>query len=125
MRLSGLLKWIGFMTVLALVYIHIQMNIISLAYQGRNKEKTIRSLKEENGYLTYAILSLKSANNIGVKLLSKDSGMDFVDPRNIVVLDTGENTETRIASNGDRTKDRNNLFVSLLSLGAQAEAQSR
>jgi len=123
MRLSRLLKWIGFMTVLALVYIHMQMNIINLAYQGRNKEKAIRSLKEENGYLTYAILSLKSANNLGVKLLSKESGMDFVDRENIVVFKNENTGATALTS--EKPKDRNNLFVSLLSLGAQAEAQSR
>ena len=122
MKLSGLLKWIGFTTLLALVYIHMQMSIISLAYQGRNKEKTIRSLKEENGYLTYNILSLKSANNLGVKLLSKDSGMDFVDHQNIVVLNTTENSKKETAVNTDKTKA--NFMVSLLSLGEQAEAKS-
>ena len=125
MRLSRLLKWIGFMTVLALVYIHMQMNIINLAYQGRNKEKAIRSLKEENGYLTYTILSLKSANNLGVKLLSKESGMDFIDRENIVVFNTTENAGTATVAVAGKSRDRNNLFVSLLSLGAQAEAQGR
>ena len=113
------------MTVLALVYIHMQMNIINLAYQGRNKEKAIRSLKEENGYLTYTILSLKSANNLGVKLLSKESGMDFIDRENIVVFNTTENAGTATVAMAGKPRERNNLFVSLLSLGAQAEAQSR
>ena len=122
MKLSGLLKWIGFSTLLALVYIHMQMSIISLAYQGTNKEKTIRSLKEENGYLTYNILSLKSANNLGVKLLSEDSGMDFVGHQNIVVLNTSENSKKETAVTTDKTKAK--FLISLLSLGEQAEAKS-
>jgi len=117
MKLSGLLKWIGFMTVLALVYIHMQMSIINLAYQGRHKEKSIRSLKEENGYLTYSILSLKSANNLGYKLLSKDSDMDFVDSKNIVVLSKSEGPKDLDAQ---RSKEKTNLMVSLLSLNEQA-----
>jgi hypothetical protein len=121
MRLSGLLKWIGLLTVLSLVYIHMQMKIIHLAYEGKHKEKTIRSLTEENGYLTYGILSMKSVNNLGDKLLSKNSGMDFVGTENIVVFDQA----AEIAMNTDAPKERSNFVLGLLTLGSQAEARSR
>ena len=45
--------------VLALTYIHMQMQIVDLAYRGNKKEQQIKKLIEENGNTTYKILILK------------------------------------------------------------------
>ena len=84
MRLMKFSKWIFFITILSLVYIHLQMKIFTLAYQRTAKEKQIRRLIEQNGHLTHEILKLKSANNIGTKLLSDKSGMQFVDQSHVL-----------------------------------------
>jgi len=124
MRLSQLMKWIGFFTFIALIYIHMQMKIIHLAYQGKNKEKTIRTLLEDNGYLTYKILIMKSASNLGIKLLSEKSKMDFVDPNNVMFMSAPEDTTEEVAVSADlQEQDKPNSFMSILSFGAQAEAQ--
>lgn len=124
MRLSRLMKWIGFCTFIALIYIHMQMKIIHLAYQGKNKEKTIRSLSEDNGYLTYEILMMKSASNLGVKMLSEKSKMDFVDPNNVMFMSTPqEAAEEEVAAVAQHEPGKPTSFMSLLSFGAQAEAQ--
>jgi len=46
MKLGKFLKWVSIVTVLALVYIHMQMQIIGLAYEGNAKEEQIRELSE-------------------------------------------------------------------------------
>jgi hypothetical protein len=118
------MKWIGFFTLVALVYIHMQMNIISLAYQGKNKEKTIRGLSEDNGYLTYSILTLKSANNIGGRLLNEESDLKFIDPENVEFLPTSaEMTDEEIIPMARMEREKVNFFVNFLSFGAQAEAK--
>ncbi|MCK5178691.1 MAG: hypothetical protein KAR32_04110, partial [Candidatus Omnitrophica bacterium] len=66
MHLCKFLKFMGVVIVLALTYIHMQMQIVDLAYRGNNKEQQIRTLIEENGNTTYKILMLKSANHLGV-----------------------------------------------------------
>ena len=67
-------------TVIALVYIHMQMGIYGLAYEQERHTRNIRELVEKNGNATYAILRLKSANHIGEALLQKDSPLQFVSP---------------------------------------------
>jgi hypothetical protein len=123
MRLSQLLKWIGFFTLLALVYIHMQMNIIHLAYEGKLKEQNLRSLNEDSGYLTYAILSMKSSSNLGYKLLSGESGMEFVDPQNIMVVTTSSDELLGGGELNSQEKGKHSYLLSLLPFGAQAEAK--
>ncbi|HLF17316.1 MAG TPA: hypothetical protein VI749_00270 [Candidatus Omnitrophota bacterium] len=126
MRLSKLLKWIGFGTLLALVYIHMQMNIIQLAYEGKNKEVSIRHLVEENGYMTYNILTLKSANNLGHKLLAKDSGMDFVSSDNVKMLEASQGELSgEVSSPHQIAGQKSNSLVSFMSFGASAEAKGQ
>lgn len=68
----------AFITVLSLIYIHLQMNIYDLAYQAKRKEHQIQKLRDDNGVSTYHILSLKSVSHMGQKLLAQDSGMQFI-----------------------------------------------
>jgi len=76
----------SFVTALALIYIHMQMQIIDLAYQGKRKEKNITKLTEKNGTVSYNILTLKSSNNLGRKLLAENSDLQFRDKGDVVEL---------------------------------------
>lgn len=114
----------GLITVLALVYIHLQMQIIELAYRGKAKEKQIRKLIEANSNVTYTILTLKSVNNLGGKLLASKTNMQFADPKNVVQVSTSavaipKNQPINVTVQSKRA----NTLLSLLSLGAQAEAR--
>ena len=81
-----ILKYIFFFTALALVYIHMQVKIIDLAYRGKAKEQKIRQLVEENGNETYTILTLKSANHLGNKVLDQNSDLKFIDQNQVLEL---------------------------------------
>ena len=111
-------------TLLALIYIHMQMQIVALAYEGKNRQKEIVRMKEMNGMLAYHILEMKSSNNLGFKLLAEDSRLKFRDPENVVQLVTTkpiqEVQNVQVAQNNKGS----NSLLNFLSLKSQAEAQA-
>ena len=86
MQLSRFIKYMGCVTVLALIYIHMQMNIFCLAYDGRQKEQHVARLREQNGRVAGSIFELKSANSMGRKMLSQDARLKFYDENNVVQI---------------------------------------
>ena len=125
MNLSKFFKIVAALTLLALVYIHLQMQIIDLAYQGKSKEEKIKKLIEENGNLNYSILKLKSANNLGIKMFSDNSKMRFAAPQNIVKLRTKSLSQVASSKSKRNLTDKKNSLVGLLAWEDRAEARSR
>ena len=124
MRLVDLAKWIFTFTALALVYIHMQMQIIDLAYRTNVKEKQIRKLIEVNSSINSAILTLKSSNSLGIKMLADNKKMEFVGSKNIVQV-SPRSKQAVPARQTLSTPKRKNPLLSLLSVGAEAEAKTR
>ncbi|OGX38067.1 MAG: hypothetical protein A3D87_02655 [Omnitrophica WOR_2 bacterium RIFCSPHIGHO2_02_FULL_50_17] len=109
-------------TSLALVYIHLQMQIIDLAYQGEAKDRQVKEFVEKNDHAFYAISKLKSANHIGGVLLAKNSDMQFAGPGDIVqVAMPGDFTDESLSYQA-QPKRKTNLLLSLLSFTTPAEA---
>ena len=125
MQLAKFFKMMGFITVLALVYIHMQMQIIDLAYQGNKKEQTIKALIEGNGSATYKILMLKSANHLGIAMFHENSDMHFSDTDDVVKIITSEEflAESPLGRQPKLAK-RTNPLLNLLSFGLEAEAKT-
>ena len=71
-------------TIIALLYIHMQMKIFELSYNGKDKEKIIHELNDSNGALSHQILTLKSANNLGNQLLDHDNSLKFMDNERVM-----------------------------------------
>ena len=125
MQLGKFFKVMGLVVVLALSYIHMQMQMVDLAYKGNRKELTIKKLIEDNGNKTYKILMLKSANHLGVAMLDEDSDMQFADAHDIVqiaasqdvLMDESSQTRPQLAQ-------QTNPFVKFWSFGAEAEART-
>ena len=124
MKLFKFLRTMVVITLLSLVYINLQMQIFDLAYEGKRKEKEIRRLNDNNSQLTYHILTLKSANHLGDKLLTQDTPMQFLDTSRIVRLETPKSTQ-RQGKTISPSKPENTLrtLLSLFSLKSQAEAK--
>jgi len=74
------------LTGLALIYVYMQMEIVSLAYEGKKKEKQIIELNESTSVIAYKILQLKSANHLGDNLLKESSQLHFQDNQSVVEL---------------------------------------
>lgn len=125
MHLCKFLKFMGVVIVLALTYIHIQMQIVDLAYRGNNKEQQIRKLIEDNGNTTYKILMLKSAHHLGVAMLEEDSDMQFADAHDVVQIAASKELfmEDPLTEQSKLAK-RTNPLLSFLSFGVEAEAKT-
>ena len=124
MRLSRFLKFIIAGTILALIYTQMQMQIFTLAYRGKFKEKQIRKLIEENGNVTYSILTLKSSSHLGGKMLSEESVMEFAGPRDVVELTMPRTFMPKEQlKKPERSEKPSSSLLSLISLKSeQAEA---
>jgi len=85
-----------FVTILALFYIHMQMKIFELSYNGKDKEKIIHELNDSNGALSHQILTLKSANNLGNQLLDHDNSLQFMDNERVMTVRTSEGAMQRL-----------------------------
>src|SRR3989338_288194 len=123
MKFSQFFKGMLTLTSLCLIYTHLQVQIFDLAYTAKIKEHKIRSLHEDNGNATYTILKLKSAHNLGGKLLAENSGMQFMDNSQIVRLKTPQATEAQKIALSSAQKRQANPILNFLSLRSQAEAK--
>ena len=126
MRLTKFLQFIGISTAICLAYVHMQMKIIDMAYKGKAKEKEIRELIEENGSVTYAILTLKSSSHLGHTLLSDKTEMRFADSENIIRVPAGADAlqeEAAVRQTVDAS-GRQSIF-DLVPFGRTAEAKTR
>ena len=88
MSLKVYFKVICFVTIMCLLYIHMQMNIFELSYNGKDKEKIIHELNDSNGALSHQILTLESANNLGNQLLDHDNSLQFMDQERVMTVRT-------------------------------------
>jgi hypothetical protein len=110
---------------LALAYIHMQMQMIDLAYQGNSKERKIAKLIEENGNVTYKILMLKSANNLGGVMFQDESDMRFADAGDVVRIPaSGEFLAEDQGAGQTRLARRTHPILDLLSFGVEAQAET-
>lgn len=122
MSLAGFMKYTFSTTFLILVYIHLQMQIVDLAYQGQRKEVQIEDLLDKNGSTFYAISKLKSANHLGEKLLAENAKMQFAGANDIIYVAASGET---IGNNDLERAKKPNILANLLSFATQAEARSR
>lgn len=111
-------------TILAVGYIHLQMETIDLAYQGNKKARKVRQLIEENGYMTYEVLTMKSASHLGERVLAANSPMQFVDQSNIIKV-SYHVPEERNSKQLALASDTNRPFLSIFNIGTPAEAKTK
>lgn len=124
MKLTSFLKCISLVTMLSLAFIHMQMQIFDLAYEGKDKQKVIDQLVQQKEYLTYSIIALKSANNLGYEMLDEESDMQFVDPGDIMHISATEQlTEDSPVAETRLTSRKDDSIFKLLSFTSRAEAR--
>ena len=124
MQLFKIVKSLFLGVGVALAYIHMQMQIFDLAYQGKKKEQAIVELTEKNGVLSYNILRLTSANHLGTNLLSGDSSLIFRDRNNVVQLVTAEPMSDQKKLSSIKENKKANSLLSFLPIRSATEAQA-
>jgi hypothetical protein len=125
MKLFKCIKCTFLISILALVYIHLQMQIIDLAYQGKEQEQEIKLLAEENGHVNYQICSLKSAHHIGSKMFTEKDEMQFADSDSVVQIVSSERINYEDNINDKLVEKKQNTLLSLLSIDFQREARAQ
>ncbi len=119
MNLKVWAKWMSFTTVMALIYIYMQMQIFDLAYQGIDKEKHMHELRDYNGLLTHQVLTLKSANHLGNQLLGKNSPLQFMGNDCVMILTGPASTASGPSVLPVKSKNVNTLWNFLSFLAPQ------
>jgi cell division protein FtsL len=117
MSLKVYAKIAALVTIIALLYIHMQTKIFELSYNGKDKEKIIHELNDSNGALSHQILTLKSANNLGSQLLDRDNSLQFMDNERVMTVRTSAGAIQHLA--GPKTKFDNPIWNLFSFLGAQ------
>jgi cell division protein FtsL len=117
MSLKVYFKIASFITIIALLYIHMQMKIFELSYNGKDKEKVIHELNDSNGALSHQILTLESANNLGNQLLDRDNSLQFMDNERVMTVSTSAGAMQRFAQ--PKVKVVNPVWNLFSFLGAQ------
>lgn len=116
MRLAKFFKWIFIVNILAIIYIHMQMNIYDLAYQRTAKEREIKKLTETKGDVTHKILTLTSAQHLGSNVLDKNKDMKFARSEQIMEVSVSEESALKTSLAQKSPPAQSNLLLSLLSL---------
>ena len=124
MRLPKYVRLMLAFTVLSLIYIHMQMQIFTLAYQAKTREKEIIELSENNGVVAYDILKLKSANNLGGQLLNEESKLHFHDKTNVVQIVSAQSEIKPAQTVSTSITKKTNALLSLFSLKPAPEARA-
>ncbi len=93
MKITDVMKMMFIATILAVLYIHLQMNIYGMAYQGSARQKNIEILTEKNVHLKNDIVRLQSSDHIGRELLVKsDKKYHFAGAESIVEVASFKDT---------------------------------
>ena len=125
MKLFRFLKMLCTLTIVSLIYIQLQSQIYDLSYRGEDKKALMQKLADDNGNLTCSINRLKSANHLGVKLLSENSTMRFLDGNQIIRVQSPlplvEGNDA-VAAKREHAPKRS-ILASIFSLKSQAEAE--
>ena len=122
MRLPKFIILLVLLTFISLIYVQLQIEIFKQAYQGSLNESRLNDVLDDNSILMYNILALKSAQNVGDKLLSNERNLQFAERQQITeVRIPFQATGINIASR--RIKEQPNLFARIFMLKSQAEAK--
>ncbi len=125
MRAFKTVTFIIFATLVALVYVHQQVELVKLSYAIGCKEKKLKEILDRNEGLGYNIENLEDPARLEQVLLSKNIDIIFPRPNNIV---RSVKAKTKAAEDGLRTigiEKSFNLFGILEIFSPRAEAQTK
>ena len=120
MSLSKLIKGVSMVTLIALIYIHMQMQIYDLAYQAQEQKQRIQKISECNALTAYQILELKSVNHLGGRLLARDQQLRFRDNQSVIQLVTADAPASVEEAMTVPSDSKDNFFLSFLTPKAEA-----
>jgi cell division protein FtsL len=125
MRAFRTVSFIIFVTLVALIYVHQQVELVKLSYSIGCKEKKLKEILDRNEGLGYNIENLEDPARLEQVLLAKNLDMKLPRPTNIVSAArlNKARAEDNLRSSGlDR---KLNIFGVFEIFSPRAEAQTR
>ena len=123
MRTSRSILYTALGTVLCLLYVFQQTEIVKLGYRIRSSEKVLESCFDKRIALEYTLSTLESPLNIDKTLLLKGDGFEMARDYKLVKLETKKGPRTGLASVTDKARGTRLAFVSWVS-AKTAQAQT-
>lgn len=124
MRLVKFILIIGLITLIAIIYVQLQVQIYEYAYKGKKKETVFKELLDKKSNTLYNINSLESIQYLGTRLLSSDYNLQFAGKEQVVKLAVPlQLAETINPEIKGSENQKTNFLVNLFSLKSQAEAK--
>ncbi|MFH0763774.1 MAG: hypothetical protein V1927_02065 [Candidatus Omnitrophota bacterium] len=126
MKLLKSLTLISVVTMVALIYVHQQVELVKLSYSIEHKEKKVKDMLDRRERLGYNINNLEAPYRLEQALLSGNVDIAFPMRANVVKiagLRHNPRNDERIRSSGLERKF--NLFGIIEFLSPRAEAQAR
>ena len=127
MRLFRSIASIAVITLVALVYVHQQVELVKLSYSIEAKEKKLKDLLDHKERLDYNINNLEDPSRLEKILISKNIDVAFPGKYNVVKVAKAadRSTEDRLRSSGIDKKFNVFGIADFLSPRAEAQAKER
>ena len=110
-------------TAISLIYVQLQIDIVKQAYAGSRNEARLDDILDDHSVLMYNILTLKSAQSVGDRLLSKEKNLQFAHRQQIAELKIPLQIANSANINIQGFKKQSNLLAKIFGFGSQAEAK--
>ena len=125
MRLFKSIAGIAVMTLVALVYVHQQVELVKLSYSIESKEKKLKDMLDHKERLDYNINNLEDPSRLEKILMSKNIDVAFPGKYSVVKVAkaNNRNAEDHLRSSGIDRKF--NVFGIADFLSPRAEAQTK
>ena len=125
MRLLKSITSIAVVTLVALVYVHQQVELVKLSYSIETKEKKLKVMLDHKERLDYNINNLEDPSRLEKILMSKNIDVGFPGKYHVmkVAKSAGGSAEDRLRANSVDKKF--NIFGIVDFLGPRAEAQAK
>ena len=125
MRLFRSIASIAVLTLVALVYVHQQVELVKLSYSIETRQKRLKVMLDQKGRLDYNINNLESPSRLEGVLMAKNIDVAFPGRYHVVKVakSASGSVEERLRSNSLDKKF--NVFGILDFLSPRAEAQVR
>jgi len=123
MRLPKFLTVVILVTLIALIYVQLQVEIYEYAYKGKKRELALKELLDRKSHVLYNINNMESVQYLGARLLTQDN-LQFVGSDQMVKLAIPVQLVENINPAIVRTESKKTSFLaSLFTLKSQAEAK--
>lgn len=123
MRLFKSIIPISFVTALALLYVHQQVELVKLSYTIEYKEKKVKDMLDRKGGLGYNINNLESPSRLENALSARNIDVSIPKRNHVVVVRALQN-KTGHGFNAALSEKRLNILGILNFFSPRAEAQS-